>query len=227
MEYNFSPSELDYQPKKCHRCYYISKKFKLSDGGRPPPVFSSLDANQKPYYKSINSKDWCNDLPEGYFVDKEELPGKITSNGLIDKKNRKFKLNGIPDIVVRLKEGGYGIYDFKTTNIKADKSENYRYQLEAYAQIFANPGTLKSSKTPKLTPINHMGIIQFEPSQIISHTKNDHNMKFKVSFSNLKRDEEGFYNYITNLIDLLEQDTVPPFSDNCSLCSFTKSTMRL
>ena len=72
-----------------------------------------------------------------------------------------------------------------------------------------------------------MGIIQFEPSQIISHTKNDHNMKFKVSFSNLKRDEEGFYNYITNLIDLLEQDTVPPFSDNCSLCSFTKSTMRL
>ena len=55
MEYNFSPSELDYQPKKCHRCYYISKKFKLSDGGRPPPVFSSLDANKKPYYISINS----------------------------------------------------------------------------------------------------------------------------------------------------------------------------
>ena len=183
MEYNFSPSELDYQPKKCQRCFYINKKFKLSDGGRPPPVFSSLDANQKPYYKNINSSNWCNDLPEGVFIDKNELPGKITSEGLIDKKDRKFKLNGIPDIVVRLKEGGYAIYDFKTTNIKNDKSENYRYQLEAYAQIFANPGSLKTSKTPKLTPIKHMGILQFEPSEIISHTKKDHDMKFKVSFS--------------------------------------------
>ena len=227
MEYNFSPSELDYQPKKCQRCFYINKKFKLSDGGRPPPVFSSLDANQKPYYKNINSSNWCNDLPEGVFIDKNELPGKITSEGLIDKKDRKFKLNGIPDIVVRLKEGGYAIYDFKTTNIKNDKSENYRYQLEAYAQIFANPGSLKTSKTPKLTPIKHMGILQFEPSEIISHTKKHHDMKFKVSFSPLKRNEKDFYNYITNLIDLLEQETVPPFSDNCSLCYYTKSTIKL
>ena len=165
--------------------------------------------------------------PEGVFIDKEELPGKITSEGLVDKKDRKFKLNGIPDIVIRLKEGGYAIYDFKTTNIKNNKSENYRYQLEAYAQIFANPGSLKSSKTPRFVPIKHMGILQFEPSEIISHTKKDHNMKFKVSFSHLERDEKDFYEYITNLIDLIEQDTVPSFSDNCSLCYYTKSTMNL
>ena len=146
---------------------------------------------------------------------------------MFDKKDRKFKLNGIPDIVIRLKEGGYAIYDFKTTNIKNNKSENYRYQLEAYAQIFANPGSLKSSKTPKFVPIKHMGILQFEPSEIISHTKKDHNMKFKVSFSHLERDEKDFYEYITNLIDLIEQDTVPSFSDNCSLCYYTKSTMNL
>ena len=160
-------------------------------------------------------------------MDKNELPGKITSEGLLDNKDRKFKLNGIPDIVIKLKEGGYGIYDFKTTNIKFDKSENYRYQLEAYAQIFANPGSTKTAATPKLTPINHMGIIQFEPSEIISHTKNDHNMKFKVSFSPLIRNEKDFYVYITKLIDLLEQETAPPFSENCSLCYYTKSTIKL
>ena len=52
-------------------------------------------------------------------------------------------------------------------------------------------------------------------------------MKFKVSFSLLERDEKDFYEYITNLIDLIEQDTVPPFTDNCSLCYYTKSTMKL
>jgi hypothetical protein len=227
IEYTFSPSELDYQAKKCQRCYYINKRFRLSDGGRPPPVFSSLDANQKPYYKNLNIKDWCEGLPEGTFMDKKELPGKITSEGLVDNKDRKFKLNGIPDIVIKLKEGGYGIYDFKTTNIKSNKSENYRYQLEAYAQIFANPGSTKTAATPKLTPINHMGIIQFEPSEIISHTKNDHNMKFKVFFSPLKRNEKDFYNFMTNLIDLLEEETVPPFSSNCSLCYFTQSNNNL
>ena len=59
LEYRFSPSELDYKAKKCKRCFYIHKKYKVSDGGRPPPVFSSLDSNQKPYYQSINTKDWC------------------------------------------------------------------------------------------------------------------------------------------------------------------------
>ena len=38
---------------------------------------------------------------------------------------------------------------------------------------------------------------------------------------------EDFYNYITNLIDLLEQETVPYFSDNCSLCYYIKSTIKL
>ena len=226
-EYTFSPSELDYQAKKCQRCYYISKKFKLSDGGRPPPVFSSLDANQKPYYKKINTKKWCEGLLEGTFLDKNELPGKITSEGLLDNKDRKFKLNGIPDIVIKFKEGGYGIYDFKTTIIKPDKSENYKYQLEAYAQIFANPGSTKTSKTPKLIPIKQMGIVQFEPNEIITHSKKDHNMKFKVSFSPLKRNEKEFYNFITNLIDLLEHNTTPPFSSKCSLCYFTQSNSKL
>ena len=29
------------------------------------------------------------------------------------------------------------------------------------------------------------------------------------------------------LIDLLEQETAPPFSENCSLCYYTKSTIKL
>ena len=178
IEYNFSPSELDYKAKKCRRCFYIHKKYKISDGGRPPPVFSSLDANQKPYYQKLNTKEWCEELPDGKFMTKDELPAKITSEGLLDNKKRKFKLNGIPDIVIKFKETGFGIYDFKTTNIKPHKAEDYRYQLEAYAQIFANPGSLKKTSTPKLLPVKQMGIIQFEPSKLISHNKKEHNIKF-------------------------------------------------
>jgi len=226
-EYNFSPSELDYKAKKCRRCFYIYKKYKISDGGRPPPVFSSLDANQKPYYQKLNTKEWCEELPDGKFMTKEELPAKITSEGLLDNKKRKFKLNGIPDIVIKFKEAGFGIYDFKTTNIKPHKAEDYRYQLEAYAQIFSNPGSLKKTSTPKLLPIKQMGIIQFEPSKLISHNKKEHNMKFDVSFSPLKRDEKDFYDHITKLIDLIEKPDPPEFSEDCSLCQFTEINSNL
>ena len=32
-------------------------------------------------------------------MDKNELPGKIVSEGLVDNKNRKYKLQGNPDLL--------------------------------------------------------------------------------------------------------------------------------
>ena len=72
-----------------------------------------------------------------------------------------------------------------------------------------------------------MGIIQFEPSELISHNKKEHNMKFDVSFSPLKRDEKDFYDHITKLIDLIEKPDPPEFSDDCSLCQFTEINSNL
>ena len=57
MSYLFSPSELDYKAKKCQRCFYILKKYKISPGDKPPPVFSNFDVVQKNYFKELNSKE--------------------------------------------------------------------------------------------------------------------------------------------------------------------------
>ena len=227
MEYIFSPSELDYKPKKCSRCYYISKHFKIDPGDRPPPVFSSFDAAQKPYFKKINTKKWCDGLPDGEVMDEKELPGKIVSKDLEDNKNRKFQLRGIPDIVVKFKDKGFGIIDFKTTKISLDKAENYKYQLEAYAQIFANPGSTKSSETPKLDPITHMGILQFYPNDITDHTNHNCNFNMKTFYSPLKRNKEDFYNHVTKLIDLLEQPNIPEINEACNFCNFVKKQINL
>ena len=56
---------------------------------------------------------------------------------------------------------GFGIIDFKTTNIDPNKSQKYKFQLEAYAQIFTYPGETKKTKTPKLGPINVMEFFSF------------------------------------------------------------------
>jgi len=222
-EYLFSPSELDYKPK-CKRCFYLLKKYKLSLGDFPPPVFSSFDVVQKDYFLNKNTSDVTDQLPSGKFL--TDLPGRITSSDLKDNKGRSYSLFGAPDLVVQFDQGGYGIIDFKTTNLSETKSDNYKFQLEAYAQIFANPGATKSKVTPKLVPVTHMGIAQFFPEKIFSHTKDECDLKLKMLYSPQPRIEKEFNNLITNLIDLLEETEIPKHDENCKYCKFALKNIR-
>ena len=223
MMYQFSPSELDYKPK-CRRCFYLLKKHKLSLGNFPPPVFSSFDVVQKGYFLNKNTSDVTDQLPSGKFL--IDLPGRITSSNLKDNKGRPYTLFGAPDLVVQFDQGGYGIIDFKTTNLSQTKSDNYKFQLEAYAQIFANPGATKSKTTPKLVPVTHMGIAQFFPTEIFSHAKDECDLKLKMLYSPQPRIEEEFCNLITNLIDLLEESNIPEPGQNCLECNFVSKNIQ-
>ena len=108
---------------------------------------------------------------------------------LKDNKSRDFYLIGKPDLVIKFDEKGFGIMDFKTTT-EDDKTQGYRFQLEAYAQIFENPGELKSSKTPELAPITHLGLIQFTPKDIYKHDLVMFQQNFKINYYPLIRNEE-------------------------------------
>ena len=217
-----APSELDYKPKKCQRCFYLEKNHKIGPKDFPPPVFSRFDVVQQAYYKDKNTSDLTKELPSGRIMNKDELPGRVVSETLKDNKGREFILGGRPDIVIKFDKGGYGIIDFKTTKISDDKSENYKHQLEAYAQIFSKPGSTKSKKTPLLNPITHMGILQFDPSDIQSHNNNSCDMRMNISYSPLKRDEKDFFENITKIIDILNNPSIPNFTEDCNYCKFVK-----
>ena len=220
-----APSELDYKPKKCQRCFYLEKNYKIGPKDFPPPVFSRFDVVQQAYYKDKNTSDLTKELPKGRIMNKEELPGRVVSETLSDNKGRNFILGGRPDIVIKFDQGGYGIIDFKTTKISDDKSENYKYQLEAYAQIFTKPGSTKSKKTPLLNPITHMGILQFDPCDIQSHNDQSCDMRMNISYSPLKRDEKDFFENITKIIDIINTTSIPDFTENCNYCNFFKQQM--
>ena len=220
MIYQFSPSELDYKTG-CSRCFYLTKRKQISLGDFPPPVFSSFDVAQQNYFRKKKVSDLTSELPEGKFLDKESIPGTIISETLKDNKDRPFYLKGRPDLVILFDKGSYGIIDFKTTNLSLDKAENYRNQLEAYAQIFTHPGKLKTKNVPKLSPITKMGVLQFYPHSISSHKDNFSNLKLQMQYSSLKRDVKAFYLLITELIDLLSKPKVPNYSMDCNLCKFS------
>ena len=204
-----APSELDYKPKKCERCFYLEKNYKIAPKDFPPPVFSRFDVVQQAYYKDKNTSDLTKELPTGRIMNKEELPGRVVSEILKDNKGREFILGGRPDIVIKFDQGGYGIIDFKTTKISEDKSENYKHQLEAYAQIFSKPGSTKSKKTPLLNPITHMGILQFDPSDIQSHNDTSCDMRMNISYSPLNRDEKDWREKSTKRREIRKKPSTP------------------
>ena len=222
-----APSSLDYKVKKCPRCFYLERKLNIAVHSFPPPVFSNFDVAQQNYFKNLNTNALSDKLPSGKIMQKDELPGRVVSEVLKDPKGRSFILGGRPDIVIKFDDSSYGIIDFKTTQLSEDKAENYKYQLESYAQIFTHPGSIKKGPTPKLEPISQIGVLQFFPSEIFSHKRDSCQLNFKMSYVKLERNVEDFYKRVELVIDILSLDAPLDFTEDCKDCSFAKKQIEL
>jgi len=218
-----APSELDYMPMKCPRCFYLAKLKKISLKNFPPPVFSNFDVVQQEYFKTKNTLSLSSSLPSGKILQKDELPGRVVSTTLKDNKDREFILGGRPDVVIAFDDNSYGIIDFKTTNIKEDKAESYRYQLEAYRYIFTYPGSIKKGPTPKLNPITHMGVLQFFPKSIFDQDQNGCHLNMEMSYSPLIQNDDLFMKRVTYVMDILHNKKIPTFNKNCFDCAFVEA----
>ena len=181
-----SPSSLDFQINKCHRCFYLSKKLGIQTNNFPPPVFNQLDLIQKDFFIDKDTSFISKKLPKVRFLRDNELPKKISSSLLKDYKERNFKLVGIPDLVIEFEDKTYGIIDFKTTKISEKKAEFYKFQLEACATIFENPGEYNSIKTPLLSPVTKLAILQFDPLKIENKNEMNCNVIFDMSYVELE-----------------------------------------
>ena len=222
-----APSELDYMPMKCPRCFYLSKVKKISLKNFPPPVFSNFDVVQQDYFKTKNTSHLSASLPSGEIMQKDALPGKVVSTTLTDLKGRGFILGGRPDVVIAFDDNSYGIIDFKTTNIKEDKAESYRYQLEAYRYIFTYPGSIKKGPTPKLSPITHMGVLQFFPNSIFDQNDQGCQLNMTMSYSPLEQNDILFMERITYILDILTSTDIPALNSNCYDCIFVAEQEKL
>ena len=223
-----SPSSLDFQINKCHRCFYLSKKLGIQTNNFPPPVFNQLDLIQKNFFVNKDTSFISKKLPKGRFLQDNELPKKISSSLLRDNKGRDFKLVGIPDLVIEFEDKTYGIIDFKTTKISEKKADFYKFQLEAYATIFENPGEINSIKTPLLSPVIKLAILQFDPLKIENKNGMNCNFIFDLGYVVLEnRIYEKLIDRVTLAIDILQMNEPPAINEKCNDCTFFKKQSQL
>ena len=223
-----SPSSLDFQINKCHRCFFLSKKLGIQTNNFPPPVFNQLDLIQKDFFINKDTSFISEKLPKGRFLQDNELPKKISSSLMKDNKGRDFKLVGIPDLVIEFEDKTFGIIDFKTTKISEKKADFYKFQLEAYATIFENPGEINATKTPLLSPVKKLAVLQFDPNKIENKNEMICNITFKMGYVELEnRIHEKLIDRVTIALDILQMNEPPAINENCNDCVFFIKQSRL
>ena len=107
------------------------------------------------------------------------------------------------------------------------KTQAYKHQLEAYAQIFEKPGATGVAKTPRLFPISYMGLMQFTPKEIFEHNDMNYKQNFNINHYKLKRNTEEFYVHVTSLIDIILEEKIPTFNNRCSICVDTQKNLKV
>ena len=140
--WKLSPSDFAFLWEECRRCFYLKVARNFNRPRAPfPRVFGVIDRLINNHFNGAPSKQISELLPEGFVKYGESW---VQSKPLhVTGRSSTCYIRGRFDSVLEFTDGGYGIIDFKTTIISLDKAENYRYQLEAYAQIFSNPGATK------------------------------------------------------------------------------------
>lgn len=215
LVFNFSPSEFAFDYEGCKKCYYDKKVNNIVLKTPFPGAFSKFDREQKKYYNNKSSKIISTSLDDGVIV--SDYNKKLSSKVLHDNKDRPFTLGGFIDAYIKHKDS-YTVIDFKTTTISDNQPTIYKSQLQSYAVIMENPkeGSLK------LNPITNLGILCFEPSNIINVNKKDCEVKMTTKWFDVKRDDKELIAYITKIQDLLYDDKIPKSDENCNICKFKK-----
>ena len=213
--YLFSPSEFAFGYSGCKRCYYDLKVNDIRINFGFPTIFSKIDSIQKKFYHNKPSKYLnTNKVPEGII--KTDYAKLHKSEVLYDQKDRAFQLRGKIDAYIDHKDF-FSIIDFKVTNINEKKSLTYMTQLNSYAIMFEKP----DQNYLKLNPVKNLGIFCFEPENLI--LKNTPALEMSTQYFEIKRNDDLYLKFITDVIDFLEGD-IPSLNNDCSLCNLKLQT---
>ncbi len=213
--YIFSPSEFAFGYSGCKRCYYDLKINNIKINFGFPTVFSKIDSLQKKFYHNKSSKFLNSDkLPDG--VIKTDYTRLQKSEVLYDNKSRAFQLRGKIDAYIDHKNF-FSIIDFKVTNINERKSLIYKTQLNSYAIMFEKP----DKDYLKLEPVKNLGIFCFEPNNL--KVESNPALEMSTQYFEIKRDDDLYFNFITDIIDFLEGD-IPNLTNGCSICEIKSQT---
>lgn len=208
-------SDLTFLWATCKRCFFG----KVVARTRRPPgvfpaVFTKLDRGQRAVYSGLDVRTLSESLPSG-TIRTRAFP--MRSRPLtIPGCNAPVVLRGSLDSALFFTRGTTGIADFKTTQPDEHTGSFYWPQLMAYAI-----GCTKAADgATRLEKLEHLGLMCFDPDQPFELRGRDLVVPMTGHWVPVERNDAQFFNWLREVVELLERETVPEPGERCPWCSF-------
>jgi hypothetical protein len=215
-----SPSDFAFLWEQCKRCFY----YKVVHGIRQPSmpmagIFKRLEGLQMGFYDGKRTTDVLPSLPPGVIRCGEKA---VESEPVQADGVPPWFVYGKIDSLIEFDDGSWGILDFKTTVVSAEKGVLYGRQLHAYAHAFENPAVaprIVRGEAPKIDRISKLGILCFEPSELTQEQPGRQVYTGRVEWIEIPRDAKAFLDFVAGAVKLLAGEAPPPTPD-CDWCSY-------
>jgi len=215
MNYRLSPSDLTFSYEGCKRCFYLKVVNGITQPSMPlPSIFSKIAGLLKDHYDGKPTSELHADLPSGVVSLGEKY---VRSEAIqLPNHNTTCYINGRFDIVLSFDDGSYGVIDFKTSNPSKDSANMYSRQLHAYAYALEHPAT----NALALSPVTKLGLLYFYPDNISQTSIDRLNYGAEVVWIEIEKDEQGFLEFIDEVLDVLEAPKAPEPCPTCQWCHY-------
>ena len=179
-----------------------------------PSIFSKIAGLLKDHYDGKPNSELHPDIPPGVV----SLGEKYVRSDIIQLPNHNATcyINGRFDIVLSFDDGSYGVIDFKTSKPSSGSSGLYSRQLHAYAYALEHPAPGKLS----LSPVTKLGLLYFYPDNINQQSIDRLNYGAEIVWVEIEKDEQGFLEFIDEVMDVLELPEAPEHSPSCQWCGY-------
>jgi hypothetical protein len=215
----------------CPRCFWLKLH---CDNKLPfqifPGIFSSIDS----YTKKITNLHYNKrgSLPEWLLafegLDKPVKAPHFTKFFVIDPETN-VHLRGVPDEIVRKKDGSFMILDYKTAKYTGNQDKllpMYEVQLNSYAYI-GNRGAFN--------PVSAIGLVYYEPVTDVGVEdidslviKNGFQMAFSSNLHKLNLDPDAMIPPLLKKVrEIYDSPSIPKGLESCKDCSSLNTLMQL
>ena len=205
-EVTLSPSSLNYEDRRCDRCFGEALNGESWPDRPFPGIFSKLDSYQRRYFTGRPTSDVDSSLPPGTVHNGTRVRSTpLTVDGV------DFVIRGSMDALIRFDDGTVGIVDYKSSTAHPGLVDAYRPQLAAYRWAVSSPETCE----PRT--VSAAGLFVFSPESLVD---TDHGRAYQVSSTWLpvEIDDDWIEAFLKRLAPLVEAPGDVPSSPDCGWC---------
>ena len=135
-EVRLSPSNLNYEDRRCDRCFAEAANGEAWPQRPFPGIFAKLDSQQRRYFTDRPTSDVDPGLPPGTLHNGGRVQSAPHTIGGVD-----FTIRGSMDALLRFDDGSVGVVDFKSSTASPALGDAYRPQLAAYQWSLSHPAS--------------------------------------------------------------------------------------